>query len=63
MKNITVTFELSERQWESLQTPAKLEPGWHMCDLLIRYNGKDFKFEADYMRAFFIEVRKHSKHE
>lgn len=55
---ITVTFDLNDPQWESAKRMAKLEPGWHYCDLLIRYDGKDNLFEADFMRAFFQEVRR-----
>lgn len=56
-KKVTVTFEFNEPQWNSVKEAAKLEPGWHMCDLIIRYNGKDWRFEADFMRAFFKAIR------
>lgn len=55
---ITVTFDLNEPQWESVKRQAELEPWWHFADLLIRHNGEDKRFQADYMRAFFREVRK-----
>jgi len=55
---ITATFDLNEPQWKSVQKMAKLEPGWHFCDLIIRFNGEDRRFEADFLRNFFREVRK-----
>lgn|SRR3990167_1056092 len=55
---ITVTFDLNKPQWESVKKQAILEPTWHMADLIIRHNGQDKKFEADYMRDFFKEVRR-----
>ena len=54
---INVTFELNKLQLQSMQEAAKLEPGWHSCDLIIRYNGKDEIFEADFMRSFFEAIR------
>ena len=55
---LIVEFDLNEPQLKSVIEQAKLEPGWHYCNLIIRTNGEDRKFEADYMRAFFQAVRK-----
>lgn len=54
---ITATFNFNEQQWETARALAKIEPGWTHCDLDIRIDGKQRRFEADFLRPLFEAIR------
>ena len=57
MPKITVELDLNEPQLATLtEMKEKYRHGWHTADLVVRKDGKESRFEADWVRDVLLAL-------
>lgn len=49
-------LDLNETEKRTIKKLKQLEPSWHWCDVVVRHDGKEDKFQADWMRQILKQI-------